>query len=131
MNFSKITRASFRLTLPEVSTLCSEDGQRTEAGCSAHSGADTLTPINSEDIRNTVLDIYRDLYKIEKDIKDQPKEFRLAVRRKKSKPLVKQLRTIISCARTKLNPSHELMAINYTLNHWLALTGFSKIRHCD
>ncbi|MFN8656618.1 MAG: IS66 family transposase [Candidatus Obscuribacterales bacterium] len=105
-----------------------EDGQRTEAGCSAHSRRRYFdAQSNDEDIRNTVLDIYRDLYKIEKDIKDQPKEFRLAVRRKKSKPLVKQLRTIISCARTKLNPSHELMkAINYTLNHWLALTRFLK-----
>ncbi|MCC7528989.1 MAG: IS66 family transposase [Candidatus Melainabacteria bacterium] len=105
-----------------------EDGQKTEAGCSAHSRRKYFEiEFTEKDICNAVLDIYRDLYKIERDIKDKPPAFRLAMRRKKSKPLVKLLRKIIVRAKEKLNPSHELMkAIKYTLKHWRALTRFLK-----
>jgi transposase len=105
-----------------------EDGQRIEAGCSAHSRRKYFEAEFTEtDIRNAVLDIYRDLYKIERDIKDKPTAFRLAMRRRESKPLVKRLRAIIIRAKVKLTPAHELMkAINYTLKHWLALTRFLK-----
>jgi transposase len=104
-----------------------EDGERIEAGCSAHSRRKYFEAITEDEIRILVLDIYRDLYKIEKDIKDKPACFRLAMRRKKSKPLMKLLRNIIVRAKVKLNPKHELMkAINYSLNHWRALTRFLK-----
>lgn len=105
-----------------------EDGNRTEAGCSAHSRRKYFEAEFSEkDVRNAVLDVYKDLYQIEREIKDKPSSFRLAMRRKKSKPLVKLLRQIIVQAKAKFNPTHELMkAINYTLNHWRALTRFLK-----
>lgn len=105
-----------------------EDGQRIEAGCSAHSRRKYFeVEFTEKDVCNAVLDVYRDLYKIERDIKDKPASFRLATRRKKSKPLVKRLRKIIVRAKDKLNPTHELMkAINYTLKHWRALTRFLK-----
>ena len=52
---------------------------------------------------------------------------RLAIRRKKSKPLVKLLRKTIVQAQAALTPSHDLMkAISYTLKHWIALTRFLK-----
>lgn len=105
-----------------------EDGHRIEAGCSAHSRRKYFEAEFSEtELRNAVLDIYKDLYKIERGIKDKPAAFRLAMRQRESKPLVKRLRTIIVHGKEKLTPSHELMkAINYTLKHWRALTRFLK-----
>jgi transposase len=105
-----------------------EDGKRIEAGCSAHSRRKyfeaEFTDIN---LSGTVLDIYRDLYIIERQIKDKPAPYRLAMRRRKSKPLTKRLWKIITAAKSTLSPKHELMkAINYTVKHWLALTRFLK-----
>jgi transposase len=105
-----------------------QDGTKTEAGCSAHSRRKYFeSPFPEDSIRNNVLDIYSHLYAIERDIKDKPQAVRLAVRRRKSKPLVKLLRKTIVHAKAELHPTHELMkAINYTLKHWLALTRFLK-----
>ncbi|CAN5477151.1 hypothetical protein BH10CYA1_BH10CYA1_61960 [soil metagenome] len=105
-----------------------EDGTRIEAGCSAHSRRKYFeAEFTEKDVSNAVLKTYGKLYAIERDIKDKPASFRLAMRRKKSKRLVKLLRKIIVQANDKLNPTHELMkAISYTLRHWRALTRFLK-----
>lgn len=105
-----------------------EDGQRTEAGCHAHSRRKYFEiEFTEEDVCNTVLGIYRELYKIERDIKDKPPPFKLAIRRRKSKHLIKQLRKVILQAKVELHPTHMLMkAISYTLKHWRALTRFLK-----
>jgi transposase len=105
-----------------------QDGTKTEAGCSAHSRRKYFeSPFPEHSLRNTVLDIYTDLYAIEREIKNKPQAVRLAVRRRKSKPLVKLLRKTIVHAKAQLHPTHELMkAVNYTLNHWIALTRFLK-----
>jgi transposase len=105
-----------------------EDGRRTEAGCNAHSRRKYFEAEFSEQaVRTAVLDIYANLYKIEKAIKDKPPAFRLAMRRRKSKPLMKLLREIIIRAKSQFSPTHELTkAINYTLRHWRALTRFLK-----
>jgi hypothetical protein len=51
----------------------------------------------------------------------------LAMRRRKSKHLIKLLRKIIVQAKGRLHPTHDLMrAIEYTLKHWRALTRFLK-----
>jgi len=104
------------------------DGQRIEAGCSAHSRRKYFeAEFTEQNVRNSVLDVYKELYNIEREIKNKPADFRLAIRRKKSKPLVKYLRKLIIGAKAKFNPTHELMkAINYTLKHWIALTRFLK-----
>ncbi|MBP9090124.1 transposase [bacterium] len=58
---------------------------------------------------------------------DKPAAFRLAMRRRKSKPLIKLLRKIIVQAKGSLHPTHDLMkAIGYTFKHWRALTRFLK-----
>ena len=102
------------------------DGTKTEAGCSAHSRRKYFES-GEHDLRSIVLDIYRDLYRIEHEIKDKAAAIRLAMRRRKSKPLIKQLRKNIVSAKAILPPTHELMiAINYTLKHWIALTRFLK-----
>lgn len=108
-----------------------EDGKRIEAGCSAHSRRKYFEAEFTEtDVRDAVLDVYKDLYNIEREIKDKSAAFRLAVRRRKSKPLVKRLRKIIVRAKETFNPTHELTkAINYTLKHWIALTRFLRNPH--
>jgi hypothetical protein len=105
-----------------------QDGKRTEAGCNAHGRRKFFEiEFTETEICNAVLDIYRELYRIEREIKDRPPAFRLARRRRESKPLMKRLRKIIVCAKGQLHPTHEMMkAINYTLKHWLALTRFLK-----
>lgn len=105
-----------------------KDGQKTEAGCHAHSRRRYFeSEFTQKEICSAVLEIYRKLYIVEREIKSKSASFRLAMRRKKSKPLIIILRKIITHAKGTLNPTHELMkAINYTLNHWIALTRFLK-----
>jgi transposase len=104
------------------------DGKRTEAGCSAHSRRKYFeAEFSYSTTCNIVLDIYRDLYQIEREIKNKSAAYRLAMRRRKSKHLIKLLRKVVLRAKGNLHPTNELMkAINYTLNHWRALTRFLK-----
>jgi transposase len=105
-----------------------EDGERIEVGCHAHSRRRYFeAEFTDIEVCTAILNIYRELYGLEREIKDRPAPFRLAMRRKKSKPLIKLLRKIIEHAKGALHPTHELMkAINYTLKHWRALTRFLK-----
>lgn len=102
------------------------DGTKIEAGCSAHARRyyyDCL--VIEPKLANSVLDIYDALFRIERRIENAPPEARLAIRRRYSKPLVKQLHRTIVNMRDSLTPKHPLMqAIEYTLAHWIALTRF-------
>ena len=105
-----------------------EGEQRIEAGCHAHSRRRYFEiEFTATEICNDVLDIYRDLYKIERDCEGKAPAYRLGMRRRYSKELIKRLRYVIVRAKGALNPTHQLRkAINYTLKHWLALTRFLK-----
>jgi transposase len=104
------------------------DGKRTEAGCHAHSRRKYFEAGFAEDeLRTTVLDIYRQLYTIEREIKDCSPLFRRAIRRRRSKPLIKSLWKRLQSTAGNYPPSSEISkAINYTLKHWRALTVFLK-----
>jgi hypothetical protein len=107
-----------------------KDGSKIEVGCSAHSRRKyweyLLTCPDDPDCM-TVLDIYRDLYLIEDATAKKSPGERLAMRRRKSKPLVKKLRKVLMALQNKFPPTNGLMeAVHYTLNHWLALTRFLK-----
>lgn len=96
-----------------------KDGSKTEVGCSAHSRRKYY------DLCDEIVDIYAKLYDIERQIKDQPPAHRLAVRRKRSKPLTKVLHKKLVELRGSLHPTHPLMeGIEYTLKHWIALNRF-------
>lgn len=103
-----------------------EDGSKIEAGCNAHSrrryyDALVVDPKNC----NPVLDIYHALYDIEAEIKFLSPEERLAARQTRSKPLIAQLHAKILSLNESLNPTNPVMkAVEYTLNHWAALTRF-------
>jgi transposase len=105
-----------------------KDRSRIEVGCHAHSRRryfDCL-PIEPK-LSNIILDIYEDLYAVERDIKGRTAAERLAVRRARSKPLIKKLRSEVASLKARLNPTHPLMsAVDYTLNNWIALTRFLK-----
>jgi transposase len=101
-------------------------GTKTEVGCNTHSRrryfeAQLLAPADCQEI----LDIYTGLYTIEQEIKGKKAEEILRVRQTRSQKLFDQLQTKILPLKNSLNPSNPLMgAVNYTLNHWAALTRY-------
>lgn len=102
------------------------DGTKIEAGCNVHSRRRCYECLVVEPVlAHSVLDIYEELYTIEKRIKNAPPEVRPAIRRRFSKSLTKILHKTIVKMRDSLTPKHPLMqAIGYTLSHWIALTRF-------
>jgi transposase len=107
-----------------------KDGSRKCAGCHAHSRRKYYEYLanNSDDPDcYTILEFYRELYIIEDSIKDMSPAERLAVRRRRSKPVIKNLRQFLIGLQSKYPPSNKLMkAVAYTLRHWIPLTRFLK-----
>ena len=103
-----------------------EDNSKTELGCNAHARRRYFECLTVElEICNEILNIYGELYNIEKDIKNKTPEERLLARQTKSQPLINTLHLKLLALKDTLNPTNPLMdAIKYTLNHWLALTRF-------
>lgn len=100
----------------------------TEAGCNAHSRR-RIFDARAMDIivADAMLDIYDELYILERRAKSLSDETRLALRRRYSKPLMKQLRQFHVQNMKTFSPSHLLHeAASYALKHWKALTRFLK-----
>jgi len=96
-----------------------KNGLRTEVGCNAHSRRKYYEQCEE------IIEIYGRLYDIEREIKGKPPAYRLAVRRRRSKPLTKELRKRLTALKGSLHPTHALMdAVEYTLKHWIALNRF-------
>ena len=96
-----------------------KDGSKTEVGCNAHSRRRFF------DLCDEVIGIYGQLYDVEREIKGKSPEYRLALRRRKSKPLTKTLHRALTNLKDSLHPTHGLMeAVAYTLRHWVALHRF-------
>ena len=108
--------------------LFEEDSGRTELGCNAHSRRKYWQCAQDEAyevICGEILDIYRELYKIEQDVRNKVPEQRLAARQSQSKPLTDKLYEKVVALKGSLNPTNPLMkAVAYTLNHWDALIRF-------
>jgi len=108
--------------------LFEEGSGRTELGCNAHSRRKYWQCAQDdayEIICGEILEIYRELYKIEKSIRDKECAQRLDARQKKSKPLIATLHATILGLKDSLPPTNPLMkAVAYTLNHWDALVRF-------
>lgn len=108
--------------------LFKEDSGRTEVGCSAHSRRKywkCLVDDAYEMVCGEILTIYKELYKIEKEMRDKASDLRLAARQEQSKPLVEKLKEKVIELQDSLPPTNPLMkAVNYTLNHWEALVQF-------
>ncbi|MFP3693175.1 IS66 family transposase, partial [Burkholderia sp. SIMBA_048] len=75
------------------------------------------------DSTQELLEMIGELYSIEADIRGKAPDERLRVRREKSKPLLVKFETTIRAKLTTLSTKSALAkAINYSLNHWAALT---------
>lgn len=103
-----------------------EDGSKIELGCNTHARRGFIEGMTVEiETCNEILNIYGELYGIEKDIKNKTPEERLFARQTRSQPLMNTLHLKLVALKDTLNPTNPLMeAVNYTLNHWLALIRF-------
>ena len=118
-NFLKVFRGIVQADAAGGFDALFEDGTKTEAGCNAHSRRRYF------EICEEIIEIYGELYDIERQIKGKSASYRLAVRRRRSKPLTKKLRRKLSELKGSLHPTHPLMeAVAYTLRHWVALHRF-------
>jgi len=102
------------------------DGTKSEVGCNTHSRrryyqAQQFAPAQCI----TILDIYTKLYAIEAQVKGKKAEEILETRKTRSKKLFDELLENILSLKNTLNPTNPLMeAVDYTLNHWVALTRY-------
>lgn len=68
-----------------------------------------------------------ELYSIEADIRGKPPDERLRTRQEKSKPLLNTFESTIRAKLATLSKKSTLTgAINYSLNHWAALTFYCE-----
>ncbi|HEY5236542.1 MAG TPA: IS66 family transposase [Rhabdochlamydiaceae bacterium] len=100
-----------------------QDDSKIELGCNAHARRRFFECLTVEtETCNDILNIYGELYGIEKDIKNKTSEERLLARQTKSQPLINTLHLKLVALKDTLNPTNPLMeAVSYALNHWLAL----------
>ena len=103
-----------------------KDGSKIEVGCNTHARRGFIEGLTVEiETCNEILNIYGELYGIEKDIKNKTPEERLTARQTKSQPLMNTLHLKLVDLKDTLNPTNPLMgAVNYALDHWTALTRF-------
>lgn len=105
-----------------------EDGRRLEVGCNAHARRKfyECQPVAEQKVK-PILELYNDIYKIEAVAKQRgalASEL-LHLRQTASKPLFDQLyQRILELHKTELPKSPLAKAINYNLEHWIALTRF-------
>lgn len=106
-----------------------DDGKcATEAGCHAHGRRKIFDARTmSLEIADKMLDIYKELYLIERRAKRLNSATRLALRRRYSKPLLRKLRSMHVKNQKTLSPTNLLcVAAGYALRHWKSLTRFLK-----
>jgi transposase len=78
------------------------------------------------------LAFYRELFRIERRIKDLTDEERLRERQEKTVPLLAQFEAWLDHAVHTVLPKDTFgIAVNYALKHWEALTNFTKAGHLD
>ena len=79
-----------------------------------------------------LLEMIGELYSIEADIRGKPPDERLRVRQDKSKPLLATFESTIRAKLATLSRKSALAgAINYSLNHWVALTFYCEDGHAE
>ncbi|SAL88261.1 transposase IS66 [Caballeronia arvi] len=79
-----------------------------------------------------LLEMIGELYSIEAGIRGKPPDERLRVRQEKSKPLLATFQSTIRAKLATLSKKSALTgAINYSLNHWVALTFYCEEGHAE
>jgi transposase len=78
------------------------------------------------------LAFYREMFRIERRIKDQSEEERLRQRQEKTVPLLKRFKAWFDQAVHTVLPKDSFgIAVNYALKHWEALTNFTTAGHLE
>ncbi|HSX89818.1 MAG TPA: IS66 family transposase [Pseudomonas sp.] len=100
----------------------------TEVGCMAHARRKfvELHSANKSSIAGTALDLFGQLYQVERDIQDlQDPAGRLQQRRSRSAPIAQALHEWLTAQRAKVpGGTATAKAIDYSLNRWAALTRY-------
>jgi hypothetical protein len=100
----------------------------TEVGCMAHARRKfvELHTANNSSIAGTALQLFGELYGVERDIGGlRDAANRLAQRRSRSAPIAKALHDWLTTQRAKVPPgTATAKAIDYSLNRWVALTRY-------
>jgi len=100
---------------------------RVAAGCLAHARRkfDELVKANASEVAAQAIRRIAWLYRIESDAKDLTCENRLQMRQERSKPLWEELHVWLQLERTRVPDGSTIAkAIDYSLNHWQALSQF-------
>jgi transposase len=100
---------------------------RVGAGCFAHARRkfETLVKANASEIANQALQRIAWLYRVEADASALTTAQRLEMRHNRSKPLCEELHTWLLLERRRVPDGSGIAgAIDYSLNHWPALTQF-------
>ncbi len=100
----------------------------TEVGCMAHARRKfvELHVANKSSIAGTALELFGQLYQVERDIQDlgEPAE-RLEQRRHRAGPIAKALQAWLTAQRAKVpHGTATAKALDYNLNRWVALTRY-------
>ena len=100
---------------------------RVGAGCLAHSRRkfDELVKANASEVAAQAIQRIAWLYRIEADARPLSAEQRLLMRQERSKPLWEELHLWLKLERARVpDGSATAKAIDYSLNHWQALSRF-------
>jgi transposase len=104
----------------------------TEAGCLAHARRKfhDLWANHRSQVAAEALEIYRDLYDVERDVKALDAEARRQERQQRSKPICEKLHTWLLLHRQKVPDGTPIArAIDYSLGRWEALVRFLDNGH--
>ena len=104
------------------------EGRKT-ANCLAHARRkfDELVKANASTVATQAIGRIAWLYRIEADARDLSCEQRLQVRQERSKPLWEEMHAWLRLERTRVPDGSAIAkAIDYSLNHWQALSEFLK-----
>lgn len=104
------------------------EGRKT-ANCLAHARRkfDELVKANASPVAAQAIQRIAWLYRIEADIRDLGCEQRLQMRQERSKPLWEELHAWLQLERTRVPDGSAIAkAIDYSLNHWQALSEFMR-----
>jgi transposase len=111
------------------------DGKITEVACNVHARRNFVEAadlLNSPGRPHEALAFYRQMFRIERRIRDLSDEERLRERQEKTIPLLRQFKAWLDQAVHTVLPKDTFgVAVNYALKHWEALTNFTKTGHLE
>jgi transposase len=110
-------------------------GKIVEVACNVHARRNFVEAadlLKNPGRPHEALAFYREMFRIERRIKDLSDEERLRERQEKTVPLLTKFKAWLDQAAHTVLPKDTLgIAVHYALKHWEALTNFTKAGHLD